>query len=325
MKAPRLKVLASLLVWLLCGPTQSQAQPPGAGAWDAADWSAAQAGRPLDERALVRVGPPDSALCDVGANPNTPGQGNHTWFPEQNGGFSKIPGGVPFRRSNVGCSNGELTLRLAGGPGAGFTGGAVDGLSRDGRGFSFKYGYYEVSLLAPPPPPGVCPWLGVWFLQQFTHDWSADGYLELDQLETCLQSPIGPERQVSTLHLWPARMNPGRGFATKHRQKQLARDAVVFDGRYHQYGALWTPDAFILYVDRREVGRFPTLGSDTDHPMYPMLDVSLYRPPTPAAGAVDYSVRVRWSRFYALAGSDGGEPRPPSHRRHHRRPWCWPG
>ena len=31
--------------------------------------------------------------------------------------------------------------------------------------------------------------------------------------------------------------------------------------------------------------------------MYPMLDVSLYRPPV-FTGYIDYNVKVRWSRFY---------------------------
>lgn len=299
MKSTHLRALAALVAWLAFGPTQSQAQPPGTAAWDASEWSTAHAGQPLDLKALRRVGPSDAALCDIGLERNVPRQKDHTWYPEQNTGFSKIMGGVPFRRDRVSCSNGDLRLRLAGSLTSGFTGGSIDGLSRDGAGFSFKYGYYEVSLMAPPPPPGVCPWLGVWFVQQFTHDWNADGFLELDQLETCLQTPIGPEHQVATMHLWPPTLHLIGALLSKHRQKQLDGDSVVFDGKYHQYGTLWTPHAFILYVDYKEIGRFPTLGMDSDHSMYPMLDVSLYRPPTTPA-PLDYTIRVRWSRFYTL-------------------------
>ena len=304
MKTPPLKALATLLAWLVFGPTQSQAQPPGAAAWDAAEWSTAHAGQPLNVGDLVRVGPDDASLCDFGAEHDVPRRGDHTWYPEQNNGFSKIPGGVAFRRDKVSCVDGDLVLHLSGSRLTGYSAGAVDGLSRDREGFSFKYGYYEVSLLAPPPPAGVCPWLGVWFVQQFTQNFKSDGFLELDQLETCLQSPISPEHQVSTIHLWPPAVNVSPGLAFKHRQKQLEHKAVVFDGKYHEYGTLWTPDAFILYVDRREIGRFPTQGPMADFPMFPMLDVSLYRLPL-FPNPIDYSVKVRWSRFYDLRELDG--------------------
>ena len=40
--------------------------------------------------------------------------------------------------------------------------------------------------------------------------------------------------------------------------------------------------------------------------MYPMLDVSLYRLPL-FPDPIDYSVRVRWSRFYDLRSWTGIE------------------
>ena len=83
-------------------------------------------------------------------------------------------------------------------------------------------------------------------------------------------------RQVHTsVHLVPAlQPAPDAPGLVKRRHKSRIRKmpADLFDGQWHTYGGLVTPEWIITYMDRKEVARFKTI-PEARQPRYLLLDL----------------------------------------------------
>ena len=162
--------------------------------------------------------------------------------------------------------------------------------------FAQRYGYFEMRAKLPA---GKGVWPAFWLL-------SADASWppELDILEQ-----VGDDTIYQTVHTAQNGAHEENGF------KAVAAGATT---SFHTYGALWTPDRIVWFIDGRETATAPT-PADMHKPMYILLDLAIGggmtgdpapATPFPARFSLDY-VRV-----YALEPPPAPPAAAPSSQKH---------
>jgi len=143
--------------------------------------------------------------------------------------------------------------------------------------FSQRYGYFEIRARFPS---GKGVWPAFWLLAT-----DASWPPELDILEQ-----LGGEDVYQTVHTAQDGAHEQTGFKIK-----TPGDVTGF----HTYGALWTPDRIVWFIDGRQTATAPT-PADMRKPMYILLNLAIGggmpgdpdgHTPFPARYSIDY-VRV---------------------------------
>ncbi len=112
-----------------------------------------------------------------------------------------------------------------------------------GKGFSQKYGYFEMRAKLPTAP-GVWP---AFWLASIMPD-PREGVVEIDVLEFYGHFPSS---YSSVVHVWKPEPHRAAGTSTTTKLNQVA------DG-FHNYGTLVEPDGIRIYFDGVEVWKTPT-------------------------------------------------------------------
>lgn len=162
-----------------------------------------------------------------------------------------------------------------------------------------RYGVFEARIKPPEASDGILP---AFWAKPNNEDWPP----ELDVVEW-----VGSDNQsVHNVHY-----TDDSGSKSNHESVYEAESDLTQD--YHVYGAQWTPEEVIWYVDTYEVGRASEMAGSGEgqfnagHDFYLMLNIHLW--------AVDwlgdprnldswpYEMRVDWVRCWQPAGGyDGG-------------------
>ena len=146
--------------------------------------------------------------------------------------------------------------------------------------YTQTYGYFEMKAELPHGQ-------GLW-----PAFWLATGFNEIDVLEGLGSDTKVPYNAIHSLQV------PSLGVA----------NYIPHDDGYHTYGALWTPQNIVFYVDGTEIWRTAT-PSDMNQPMHIIANLALGgswaglpdgSTPFPAHMNIDYI------RAYALPGTGGG-------------------
>jgi beta-glucanase (GH16 family) len=224
----------------------------------------------------------DSVTADAGPGP---------WYAPVHASFGSIfdtPG--PSNQTYV-VSNGVLTIRATKSS-DGWHGGNVETVNQAGKGFAQKYGYFEARMKFPNMP-GAYP--GFWLKSQEEHTNPAIVRPEIDIVEWYGGDPKGLHNSV---HLWPpAAQYVKPGGLAKAWYKSNYSSEVGLAGEWHTYGAMITSQFVIMYLDGKEVARFPTL-DEYKLALYPLIDLTLYE--QDAAKAVSpFDLQVDYVRVYA--------------------------
>jgi|GEM_PF-752638 len=159
--------------------------------------------------------------------------------------------------------------------------GNIQTVDRKGRGFAQKYGYFEMTVQFPK---GNGSWIGLWLLSRNGYSDPSQTRTEIDIIEWYGGDPSGHH---PTVHLWPAnaRYRPADATITKHLGVSGFKQGVgrrffqemLVDGRlpgFHAYGAEVTPKWVIIYFDRKEIGRIPTV-EEFKTPLYMVISLAL--------------------------------------------------
>lgn len=192
------------------------------------------------------------------------------WYAAVHGGFGGAKF-LPYRPNEdpFWYKNGTLSIRMAK-RGNSWTSGIIQTVDRAGRGFSQQLGYFEMRAKFQA---GMATWPAFWLKTPNEYTDPTQTRTEIDIIEA-----YGGEDQFgyhASVHLWPARrLQPGDP-VQKHWWKSCYRKMPVnlFDGAYHTYGTRITPEWVIMYFDRREVLRFPTL-PEFKRPMFLLVDLA---------------------------------------------------
>jgi beta-glucanase (GH16 family) len=164
----------------------------------------------------------------------------------------------------------ELRSRLYDQP---FTSGVITTIDS----FKQKYGYFEIRAKIPH---GKGLWPAFWLLQPKWH-WPP----EIDILE--VTNGQKPEEIVLTTH-WK---DDGVG---ANKQSYCFYKVSGSDTEFHLYGALWTSERIVYYVDRKPVVQMMT-PPGLDQPMYMLANLAVQSvadesTPTPASLEIDWIV-----------------------------------
>ena len=119
------------------------------------------------------------------------------------------------------------------------------------RGFSGKYGYYEVRCITPPS-------VGIWSAFWLMPDGGAAGMSEndikgtgTDGLEVdVMESPymyVNGSYNVHVVH--------GEGYSNTRSDRSVTYEVPGMYSQYHTYGVLWTEEEYVFYIDGRETWR----------------------------------------------------------------------
>ena len=133
----------------------------------------------------------------------------------------------------------------------------TSGLLTTRKSFTQKWGYFETRAKVPAGP-NLVP--AFWML--------ADDRTypqELDVMEAPGHAP-DKDKIVQTIH-WED--------ANKQKKASGCRTLLPsFEKDFHYYGALWTPERIVYYLDRKPVGQIQTPSSFT-YPMYMMINLAI--------------------------------------------------
>ncbi|MEA1832105.1 glycoside hydrolase family 16 protein [Methylobacterium durans] len=188
--------------------------------------------------------------------------------------------GFPFT-----TKDGILTIEMRKGSDGKWRSGLLASVDPQGRGFSQRFGYFEMRAKFPA---GEGVWPAFWLvgIDRSTHT------SEIDVVE---HYGHFPGRYTASVHVWD------RADKTRHRtvHKRVPVPEGSLSAGFHTYGVLVDAQVIRFFFDRREVARVPT-PPEHHQPMYPLVDLGLgagwptERTPSPSTMEVDY-VRV-WAK-----------------------------
>jgi hypothetical protein len=268
------------LVGILCGlhagsaeATSSRTTDPEAFAQ--IKWDNSRQGRPLALTQYKRTFHDDFKTMNIVKEDAAPGS-NAVWFAPGHGAFrhdAPLRKDGPFKLVEEG-----LRLRVEK-VGKNWKGACMATVNTRGEGFAQLYGYFEAAIRYDYAGAGTGIWGAFWAKSQ--KDYATTGtttHTEIDFNEF-----YGDNSYHATVHLWPA-AKPQSGetilkhlFASGHQHK-LAKElfkGLIVDRKvqgFHTYGGEVTPEWVVMYFDRKEVGRFPTM-PEWKTPLYLLLDV----------------------------------------------------
>lgn len=271
----RLKAIAAALAALLgVGPLYTCARAANHGF--PVDWDRSHAGAPLDLRGYRQAWGDEFDALRV-SREGGPGP----WYAPIHSNLGMGDLAVPPDPA-IAVRGGQLVLttRRAGGR---WIEANVQSQDKAGHGFpALQDGYFEVR--AELPRAGGTH-TGLWLLSQQD---PARGHCEIDIVES-YGARDGVGHHASS-HVWPA--------GGPHAFTSLITPTPGLLDGFHLFGALATPTQFIVYLDRREVGRIPRLPLQ-QAPLYLLLsefETSTDPPQTPG------TLKVDWVHAYAPAG-----------------------
>jgi hypothetical protein len=210
--------------------------------------------------------------------------GTGPWFAPVHYTFGAARLVPPGPNGPFSAANGELTIR-ASTDGKAWTSGTMQTVDSHGRGFSQRYGYFEMRARLPTGP---ATWPAFWLLTLNNVTESGTTRGEIDAVEA-----YGDQPRVlhHALHLTPGKQKRW------HFSKQIKVPNADL-AEYHTYGVMVTPTWVAFYFDREQTYEFPAL-PEYRQPLYMLVDLamtptSLERAQNPSLMTVDYV------RAYAL-------------------------
>ena len=238
-------------------------------------WDASRKGRPLDLSQYKRTFQDDFKRLDIVKEDSAPGPGA-VWFSPGHGDFRTR---APLRQDGpFALVDDGLRMRVDK-AGQRWRGACMATVNTRGEGFAQQYGYFEATIRYDYAPPGKGIWGAFWAKSQ--KDYFTDGTTTRTEID--FNEFYGDDGYHATVHLWAAaKPQPGATilkhiFASGLKGKLaptlfqgLKEDGVVRG--FHVYGGEVTPEWVIMYFDRKELGRFPTM-PEWKTPLYLLLDV----------------------------------------------------
>ncbi len=142
-----------------------------------------------------------------------------------------------------------------------WTSGVITSVDNSGKGFSQKYGYFEMKAKLPA---GTDTWPAFWLLNTAAKSSNAPAG-EADIVEY-IANPGFRNYIVSTLHDWSNGTTPS--------ENHVPVSSVPSDGNYHTYGMKWTPDTITFYYDGVQTAQTST-PTIMHQPYYMLADLGI--------------------------------------------------
>jgi beta-glucanase (GH16 family) len=198
-------------------------------------------------------------------------------------GFTDPAGDFPFT-----LREGALRIEARKGPNGRWRSGLLSSVDRQGRGFTQRYGYFEIRALLPR---GEAVWPAFWLIGA---DRLASGSRYTAEVDILEHYGNQPDRYSTSVHVWD-RVEPD-----KHRSvtQRVPAAGNMLQDRHNTFGALIEEEQIRFFHNRREAWRTPTPPQHRQ-PMFLLVNLALRNnvpldaQPSPTFMHVDY-VRA-WS------------------------------
>ncbi|MEE4450764.1 family 16 glycosylhydrolase [Novosphingobium resinovorum] len=219
-------------------------------------------------------------------NGKTPGKwysGVHTDF-----GLAKFARGTSSL-SPFSVADGVLNIRMQQKDGV-WQSGLLQSVDADTQGFKQSYGYFEMRAKFPT---GAGTWAGFWLISEENRYNPDLPRVEIDTVEAYSGDPTGLH---TTVHYTPGKNTPD--ITKKIDGGSYDRvSSSMFDGNFHTYGTMITPQWIITYFDGVEVARLPA-SEYTKSPFYMIFNLAMNGDGVKDPKAV-YDMSVDYVRVYA--------------------------
>ncbi|HEY3697197.1 family 16 glycosylhydrolase, partial [Phenylobacterium sp.] len=248
------------------------------------DWTGQYAGSRLDLSAYHLNFEDNFTTLDVGTPGASPATA--TWFAPVGATFGSATFVSPAATVNpFSVADGALTISMQQVDGA-WQSGRMQSVNNAGQGFAQQYGYFEMSAKFPA---GAGSWPAFWLLSTD----ASKPRIEIDVIEAYGGNDV--DGHHAAIHVTPV---AGSTLTQKVDNSDYTDvSGSMFDGQFHTYGALVTPDWIIIYYDHLEITRIPGnqyLGT----PLYMVTDLAMYGPEAAQASG-KYDMTIDYIRAYA--------------------------
>jgi beta-glucanase (GH16 family) len=143
--------------------------------------------------------------------------------------------------------------------------------------FDFTYGIVEVRAKVPP---GTGTWPAIWLVPE-NLSWPP----EIDIMEYWGDQP---DQVRVSLH-----------YGADDQVDDKVLTSPDFADQYHDYAVDWQPGEISWYIDGKLVYR---VDERVSQPMYPIMNLAVADPPTPAASTFPATFDIEWIRIYQQPG-----------------------
>jgi beta-glucanase (GH16 family) len=251
-------------------------------------WTEEHAGTPLNSDGFVLTFSDDFDKQSV-----TSVKGKGVWLAPVHSPYGKAVFDTPGpNNSTYSIQDGILTIRASKDSKGKWHGGNIQTVDAEGKGFGQRLGYFETRIKFPLMPGA---WCAFWLK---TQNESTDPSLikaELDAIEWYGGDPRGHHHSV---HLRPNRNTAGLGGITQHWWQSNYSGIDGLGGEWHTHGVLIDQDLIVIYLDRKEVARFPAL-DEFKAPLYPLISMTLHDADF-AKAVSPFDMQVDYVRVYSL-------------------------
>ena len=246
-------------------------------------WTTAYAGTPLNLNGYQLAFQDNFNTLSVGVGGASPTTAQ--WFAPVHAPFGAAAFQAPTAAVNpFSAADGALTIEMSN-VGGQWQSGTMQTLNASGAGFSQTYGYFEMSAKFPA---GAGSWPAFWLLSNDP----TKPRVEIDIVEAYGGSDY--DGHHAAIHVTPV---TGSDLSQKVDLSDYNNiQGSMFDGNFHTYGALITPEWLTIYYDGLELTRIAS-NKYFDTPLYMVVDLAMY-PGEAAQAAGKYDMVVDYVRAY---------------------------
>ncbi len=195
-----------------------------------------------------------------------------------------------------------MTIRMQNS--SGWKSGAFCSVNSNGYGRSYMYPYVEARMKIGPSSTGNLKgaWPALW-VKSLNYFYNlSESYLEYDIFEGYISDPTGFH---NSYHNWPA-YRPVSGRITSHRYLSnylglktpgWYQNVNLFDGQYHTYGVMVTPDYVINMFDGKETFRVSTT-VEMKQPLWILVDLAMNNNGEVSQASGTYDLVIDYVKIY---------------------------
>jgi beta-glucanase (GH16 family) len=133
--------------------------------------------------------------------------------------------------------------------------GHIQTVNNIGEGFSQRYGYFEARMAFEK----AVSWPAFWLYTPKPYEGPDQARAEIDVIEAYGNADYDGYHMAVHRHSLESNVSKGNYSGLSSAQNMgIWGWNDMFDGQFHRYGCMVTPDWITIYLDRKELSRFPT-------------------------------------------------------------------
>jgi Glycosyl hydrolases family 16/RTX calcium-binding nonapeptide repeat (4 copies) len=149
--------------------------------------------------------------------------------------------------------------------------GHIQTVNNISNGFAQRYGYFEARMAFQK----AVSWPAFWLYTPKTYEDSAQSRAEIDVIEAYGDGDYDGYHMAVHRHSLESNISKGNYSGLSSTQNMgIWGWNDLFDGQFHRYGCLVTPHWITVYLDRKELSRFPTF-PEAKLPLYMRVTLAM--------------------------------------------------